>query len=125
MSEDSPKYEVLYNHNTLLETRQFDNKSESIYTLTTVPEKSGERCRCVGFYARYSDALHFIEKFGINGLDEGGLFKYLVIEKFIEGIYSTSDEFEESWFETDFKTTKWKEIKKPSKFKGIINFGMG
>lgn len=125
MSEDSPKYEVLYNHNTLLETRQFDNKSESIYTISMVPEKSGERCRCIGFYTRYSDALHFIEKFGINGLDEGGLFKYLVIEKVMEGIYAMSDEFEESWFEADFETMKWKEIKKPEKFKGVINFGLG
>jgi hypothetical protein len=125
MSEDSPKYEVLYNHNTLLETRQFNNKSESIYTITMVPEKSGERCRCVGFYTRYSDALHFIEKNGINGLDEGGLFKYLIIEKISEGIYAMSDEFEESWFEADFKTMKWKEIKKPEKFKGVINFGLG
>ena len=79
MSEDSPKYEVLYSHNTLLETREFAQTKEFIYTVTTVPEKSGERCRCVGFYARYSDALHFIEKFGINGLDDGGLSKYLVI----------------------------------------------
>lgn len=125
MSEDSPKYEVLYNHNTLLETRQFDNKSESIYTITMVPKKSGERSRCVGFYTRYSDALHFIDKFGINGLDEGGLFKYLVIEKVSEGIYATSDEFEESWFEADFDTMKWKEIKKPEVFKGVINFGIG
>lgn len=125
MSEDSPKYEVLYNHNTLLETRQFDNKSESIYTITMVPKKSGERSRCVGFYTRYSDALHFIDKFGINGLDEGVLFKYLVIEKVSEGIYATSDEFEESWFEADFDTMKWKEIKKPEVFKGVINFGIG
>lgn len=125
MKKESPKYEVLYNHNTLLETRQFDNKSESIYTITMVPEKSGERCRCIGFYTRYSDALHFIEKFGINGLDEGGLFKYLVIEKVMEGIYAVSDEFEESWFEADFETMKWKEIKKPEKFKGVINFGLG
>jgi len=125
MSEDSPKYEVLYNHNTLLETRRFDNKSESIYTITVVPEKSGGRARCIGFYTRYSDALHFIEKFGINGLDEGGLFKYLVIEKVSEGVYAMSDEFEESWFEADFNTMKWKEIKKPKNFKSVINFGIG
>jgi hypothetical protein len=125
MSEDSPKYEVLYNQNTLLGIRQFDNKLESIYTITMVPEKSGEHSRCIGFYTRYSDALHFIEKFGINGLDEGGLFKYLVIEKVLEGIYAMSDEFEESWFEADFKTMKWKEIKKPEKFKSVINFGIG
>lgn len=125
MSEDSPKYEVLYNHNTLLEKRQFNNKLESIYTITVVPEKSGNRCRCIGFYTRYSDALHYLNKFGINSLDEGGLFKYLVIEKVSEGIYGVSEEFEESWFEADFKTMKWKEIKKPSHFKSVINFGIG
>ncbi len=125
MSECPANYEVLYNHNTLLEKRQFDNKLESIYTLTMVPEKSGERCRCLGFYTRYSDALHFIEKFGINGLDEGGLFKYLIIEKMSEGIYAMSEEFEESWFEADFKTMKWEAIKKLEKFKSVINFGMG
>lgn len=121
----SPKHEVLYSHNTLVETREFRDSKESIYTITTVPEKSGERCRCVGFYTRYSDALHFIEKFGINGLDEGGLFKYLVIEKVSEGVYAMSDEFEESWFKADFETMKWREIKKPEKFKGVINFGIG
>lgn len=120
MSEDSTKYEVLYNHNTLLETRQFDNKSESIYTITVVPEKCGERCRCIGFYMRYSSALHFIEKNGINGLDEGGLYKYLVIEKLLEGIYGVSNEFEETWFETDFETMKWKEIKKPKTLKASL-----
>ena len=125
MSEEPAKYQVLYSHNTLLETREFAQIKEFIYTITTVPEKSGERCRCVGFYTRYSDALHFIEKFGINGLDEGGLFKYLVIEKFLEGIYATSEEFEESWFEADFENMKWKQIKKPKKFKGVINFGIG
>ena len=125
MSENSSKYEVLYNHNTLLETREFDLKKESIYTITVVPEKSGERTRCIGFFNRYSDVLHYIEKYGINGLDEGGLFKYLVIEKVFEGIYSVSEEFEENWFEADFKTTKWKEIKKPKQFKGVINFGIG
>lgn len=125
MNEDTPKHEVLYNHNTLLETHQFENKLESIYAITTVQEKPGERCRCIGFYNRYSDALHFIERFGINGLDEGGLYKYLVIEKILEGIYATSEEFEESWFEADFETMKWKEIKKPEKFKGVINFGIG
>lgn len=125
MSEDPAKYEVLYNHNTLLETREFQNKQESIYTITMVSEKSGEHSRCVGFYSRYSDVLHYLNKFGINGLDEGGLFKYLVIEKVSEGIYETSDEFEESWFEADFKTMKWKEIKKPKKFQGVINFGIG
>jgi hypothetical protein len=125
MKKEIKEYEVLYDHNTLIETRSFENKTEFIYTVTTVPEKSGGRSRCVGFFARYSDALHFIEKFGINGLDEGGLFKYLVIEKVSEGIYSVSDEFEETWFETDFETMKWKEIKKPNKFKGVINFGIG
>jgi hypothetical protein len=125
MSECPSKYEVLYNHKTLLEKRQFGNKLESIYTITMVPEEAGERCRCIGFYNRYSDALHFIEKFGINGLDEGGLYKYLIIEKVSEGIYAMSDEFEESWFEADFETMKWKEIKKPEKFKGVINFGLG
>lgn len=125
MSEESPKYQVLYNHNTLLETREFENKKEFIYTITTVPDKAGERVRCVGFFTRYSDALYYIDKFGINGLDEGGLYKYLVIEKFSEGIYAMSEEFEESWFETDFETMKWKEIKKPKKFKGVINFGIG
>lgn len=125
MSETSPKYQVLYNHNTLIETREFDNKKESIYTLTTVPEKSGERCRCIGFFSRYSDALHYINKYGINGLDEGGLFRYLVIEKVSEGLYAISDEFEETWFKTDFKSNNWKEIKKPKQFKGVINFGIG
>jgi hypothetical protein len=125
MKKEIKEHEVLYDHNTLIETRNFENKLESIYTITIVPEKSGERCRCVGFYTRYSDALHFIEKWGINGLDEGGLFKYLVIEKFSEGIYAMSDEFEESWFETDFETMQWKEIKKPKQFKGVINFGIG
>lgn len=125
MSEDPTKYEVLYNHNTLLETREFNNKLESIYTITIVPEKTGERCRCIGFYTHYSDALHFIDKFGINGMDEGGLYSYLVIEKVSEGIYATSEEFEESWFKADFETMKWKEIKKPEKFKGVINFGIG
>jgi len=125
MSEDSPNYEVLYNHNTLIGIREFPNKIESIYTVTTVQNETGEHPRCVGFFSRFSDALHYINKFGINGLDEGGVFKYLVIEKFKEGIYAMSDEFEESWFEADFKDNNWKEIKKPSKFKGVINFGMG
>lgn len=125
MSEYSPKHEVLYNHNTLIGIREFDNKLESIYTITMLTEKSVKRCRCIGFYTRYSDALHFLNKFGINGLDEGGLFKYLVIEKVSEGIYGTSDEFEESWFEANFETMKWKEIKKPDQFKGVINFGIG
>lgn len=125
MSENFPKHEVLYNHNTLLETRQFDNKTQFIYTITVIPESSTERCRCVGFYTRYSDALHFIEKFGINGLDEGGLYNYLVIEKMSEGIYSMSEEFEESWFKADFKKMKWKQIKKPEHFKSVINFGIG
>lgn len=125
MSKNIQKYEVLYNHNTLLETRQFEKTIESIYTITMVPEKSGERCRCVGFYSRYSDVLHFIDRFGVNGLDEGGLFKYLIVEKVSEGIYATSDEFEETWFEADLKTNNWKEIKKPNQFKGVINFGIG
>lgn len=125
MKKEIKEYEVLYDHNTLIETRSFENKIEFIYTLTTVPEKSGGHARCVGFFSRYSDALHYIEKFGVNGLDEGGLFKYLVIEKVFEGIYGVSEEFEETWFETDFKLKKWKEIKKPLKFKGTVNFGIG
>ncbi len=125
MNQENKKYEVLYNHNTLIGIREFENKKEFIYTITMVPEKSGERCKCVGFFTRYSDALHFINKFGINGLDEGGLFKYLVIEKVLEGIYSISEEFEENWLEANFKENKWIEIKKPSQFQGVINFGIG
>ncbi len=125
MSQENKKYEVLYNHNTLIGIREFDNKEEFIYTITMVPKKSGDRCRCVGFFTRFSNALHFINKYGINGLDEGGLFKYLVIEKILEGIYSISEEIEQIWFEADFKNNKWKEIKKPSLFKGVINFGIG
>ena len=37
----------------------------------------------------------------------------------MEGIYAMSDEFEESWFEADFETMKWKEIKNSSR-KNII-----
>lgn len=126
MSEDCTKYEVLYNHNTLIETRQFDPNLGSIYTITLVPEKNGERCRCFGFFLRFSDALYHINKYGLNGLtDEAGLYKYIVIEKMFEGLYASSEEFDQTWFEADHELNKWKEIKKPANFKSVINFGIG
>jgi hypothetical protein len=96
-----------------------------IYTVTAVPDENGGRCRCLGYYNTYGDLLNQINKYGINGLDEGGLFKYLVVEKFEAGIYAYSIGAE-IWFEADHSNNSWVEmLDKPDKFKGIINFGMG
>ena len=94
-----------------------------IYTVTAVPERG--HCRCVGYFYSYQEALSAINKYGINGLDEGGLFKYLVVEKFESGIYAMSFGAE-TWFVADHDTNSWVELQdKPEKFKGTTNYGMG
>lgn len=125
MSETSPDYKVFYNHNTLLESRNFIDKTESIYTVTLVSEDRTIRPRCFGFFSRFSDALYHINHNGINGLDEAGQYKYLIIEKMYEGLYTVSEELEQTWFKVNYELKQWEEIKKPKKFKGIINFGIG
>lgn len=93
-----------------------------IYTVTAVPDNG--RCRCLGYFHSYDEALSQINKYGMNGLDEGGLFKYLVVEKFSSGIYAYSVGAE-TWFVANHETNSWDGTDKPEKFKGIINFGMG
>ena len=95
-----------------------------IHTVTAVPEKSGSSCRCLGYFRSFRDALNEINKHGINGLDEGGLFKYLVVEKFETGFYATSVGAE-TWFEVDYSTNSWVEGNKPSRFEGTVSYGMG
>lgn len=94
-----------------------------IYTVTVASEEG--KCRCVGYFYSYAELLNQINKYGINGLDEGGLFKYLVVEKFESGIYAYSVGAE-TWFEADHNNNSWIEmLDKPDRFKGIVNFGMG
>lgn len=99
--------------------------SALIYTVTAVQDECGSRCRCLGYFNSYEELLNQINKYGINGLDEGGLFKYLVVEKFETGIYANSIGAE-TWFEADYNTNSWTEmLDKPERFKGTVNFGMG
>jgi len=98
--------------------------SALIYTVTAVPDESGGRCRCLGYFYSYEELLNQINKYGINGLDEGGLFKYLVVEKFSSGIYAYSVGAE-TWFVANYETNSWDGTDKPEKFKGIVSFGMG
>lgn len=93
-----------------------------IYTVTAVSEEG--KCRCIGYFYSYGELLNQINKYGINGVDEGGLFKYLVIEKFETGIYANSIGAE-TWFEADYATNSWVETDKPEQFQGTVSYGMG
>lgn len=99
------------------------NKNRFIYTITAVPEVG--HSRCIGYFSSRQKAIMTILKNGINGLDEGGIFKYLVVEKFSSGLYANSTG-DENWFIANYKDDCWEKMEnKPKKFNGITNYAIG
>ena len=75
--------------------------------------------RCIGYYEELKWARNTVETLSI---DEGGWYKYAVIEEFGQGWYPNVHQ--EIWYQF-YKTRKPKQIKKPARFNRIRNFGLG
>jgi hypothetical protein len=97
-------------------------REKSIYTITQIGDEDDIRPRCRGWFSTLGSAEKEIVDSG-EFLNEGGYYKFVVIENIMEGI-SIGIHRNEYWYVWDDDKLKYVKTSKPDAFRHIINFGM-
>lgn len=74
--------------------------------------------KSIGFYRSYDKLVDQIKKAGSDLVE--AKWQYLVIERWLEGVWPNIEEGSERWFE--FKDNEWKRCAQPEQAKGCVEW---